>query len=215
MSDTLSNGSVFSVAGSYGSAIVMSAVSNATEASVSAVAHGLSAGDIVEVSSGWLDLDQRVVRVKTATTDAFVLEKIDTTDTVAHPAGTGVGSVRKILTWVQVAQVTDASSSGGDQNYATWTYLADGRERKKPTYKSAKTLVLKLNDDVNLACYPILQAADTDGLPRALRLKLPSPGAIFYNVYVSFDSEPVLSSNAPLNVSASFSQVARLVRYAS
>jgi hypothetical protein len=213
MSDTLSTGSVYSIAATYGSALTVTIATNASTCVMTSAAHGLSTGDIIEVTSGWLDLDQRIVRVGTVATNTLELEGIDTSSTTNFPAGTGIGSVRKIATWAQVAQITDATSSGGQQNYATWVYLQDGRERKKKTFKSAKALDLKINDDPTLACYTTLIAADADGLSRALRLKLPSPGAIYYNCEVAFDSEPNVAPNSALTVTATFAQVAKLKRY--
>ena len=46
-------GTLFSVATTFGSAITVTAVTNANPAVCTATAHGLSNGDLIEVTSGW------------------------------------------------------------------------------------------------------------------------------------------------------------------
>lgn len=213
MSESLSNGSVYAIAATYGPVIPVTGISNAAPPVASAVGHGLVAGDIVEVTSGWGGLNNRMARIASPTADAFTLEAMDTTSTLRYSIGGGAGSVRKVLTWVEVAQITDAASSGGEQQYVQWVYLADGNQRQKRTYKNAKSLKLTLNDDPALPCYPILRAADVDGINRAIRLVLPTAGAIYYNMDVSFDDEPKLNSNQIMQVEATMSQVAKFIRY--
>ncbi|MEG0151404.1 MAG: phage tail tube protein, partial [Comamonas sp.] len=84
------------------------------EASVSCVAHGFSVGDIVVVYSGWGRLNFRAFRIKTATTDAFVLEGANTTNTELFTPGGGGGTVRKVSTWVDLDRTMNHGSSGGD-----------------------------------------------------------------------------------------------------
>lgn len=67
------------------------------------------------VSSGWLKLDNMVVRVKSVTGTKIVLEAFDTTDTKKFPAGTGAGTLRKIDSWITMPQVMTLSTEGGDQ----------------------------------------------------------------------------------------------------
>ncbi|MGC8001554.1 phage tail tube protein, partial [Salmonella enterica] len=68
-------------------------------------ASGILAGDVVQVSSGWLKLDNMVLRVKSVTSNKIVLEAFDTTDTTKFPAGTGAGTLRKIDSWITMPQV--------------------------------------------------------------------------------------------------------------
>lgn len=215
MSASVPNGSVFSIATTYDSAITFTVASNANPTQLTATDHGLANGDIVEVTSGWLGINERVARVASVAANTFTLEGIDTSNTTKYPVGTGIGSVRKVATWTQVGQITGSNSSGGEQQYVEWVYLEDGRQRRRPTFKNAKTLVLTMADDPTLAWNAVLQAADEDGTARALRLALASGGAIYYNTYVSFDGEPTLSANEIMSVTASFSQVAALKRYAT
>ena len=81
---------------------------------MTSAAHGYSNGDIVEITSGWGRLNLRNFRIKSVATDTFVLEGADTTSTTLFPAGSGIGSVRKISTFTQITGVMNPQSSGGD-----------------------------------------------------------------------------------------------------
>ncbi|MDN8617873.1 phage tail protein [Variovorax ginsengisoli] len=217
MSASLPNGAVLSIATTYGAAIPVTVLTNAAPPVATATAHGLTNLDILEVTSGWLGLDQRPARVAGSTTNNFNLEGHDTTSTTQFPAGTGIGSVRKVLTWTQISQVMDPATSGGDQRFVNWNYLEDGNapERAKPTNKAAKVLILKLADDPAQAWNAVLKAADAAGTPRIIRLALPNGSFIYYNSYVGFDDEPSLGFNNIMQVSLTLTSAARFVRYAS
>ena len=50
---------------------------------------------------------------------------INTTDTSKYPAGTGIGSIRKISAWTALSQVKGLSASGGDMQFANVTAIDD------------------------------------------------------------------------------------------
>lgn len=216
MSESLANGSIYSVAATYGADIPVTVLTNANPAVATATAHGLSNGDIVEATSGWeggVGVNNRIFKVSGVTSNTFELSGLNTTSTDRFPAGTGIGSVRKILTWTTIAQVLDAASSGGEQQYLQWVYLADGIQRQKKTFKNARSLRLTMADDSNLPYYAILRAADEDGVNRAVRLVLPNLDTIYYNMDVSFNDEPTINANDLLKIEATLSQVAKFTRY--
>lgn len=116
-------GCTFAIATVFASAKTVSAVSNASEASVSSTAHGYTDGDIVQMFSGWGRLNRRAARVKSATTDAFVLEGIDTSNTEFYPAGTGSGTVKKVTSWQTINKILNPNNSGGDPKNVTVKFL--------------------------------------------------------------------------------------------
>lgn len=215
MSVFLPNGSTVSIAATYGPPIVVTAVSNANEASATADAHGLVVGDYVEITSGWARLNNRIARVKTSTEDAFVLESMNTLNAARFIAGAGVGSVRKILTWVPISQVTASTKSGGEQQNATYSFLEEDDEHQIPTSKSALSFTLTMADDPALPHNEVLLEADDDKSPRAVRINLAAGGAIVYNAYASFDNVPTLTKNDIMAVTAVFAVVAKFIRYAA
>ncbi|WP_192560286.1 phage tail protein [Pseudomonas allokribbensis] len=209
----LPNGSNAAIAGSYDAPIIFTAITNATEAVASSAGHDLEVGDFVEVTSGWARLNNRIARVKTVTTDSFVLEKINTLNAARFIAGAGGGSVRKILTWVPISQVTDSSKSGGEQQNVTYSFLEEDDDHQIPTSKSALSFTLTMADDPALPHNDVLLEADDDKKPRAVRVNLASGGVIAYNAYASFDNVPSMTKNNIMAVTAVFAVVAKFIRY--
>jgi hypothetical protein len=216
MSVKLPNGSIISIASGYEAVKSMSAVSNADPGVATLEAsHGVSDGDILEVTSGWSKLDGKIVRAANLSTNDIDLEGVNTSNLTKFPAGSGVGSVREVNAWTQVTQVVDFSSQGGDQNFFNYSFLEDDTERQIPTTKSAKAFTLLLGDDQSLPWFNILTAADEDRQPRAIRVVLPSGAVLYYNVYVTFDPTPTMTKNEIMQLRSTFSLVSNPTRYAS
>lgn len=214
MSVSLPNGAVYSVASAMAAAIVLTALSNAKPAVAAAAAHGLADGDIVEITSGWPALNGRVARVIDSDEGTFALESIDTTDTKRYPAGAGIGSVRKVQTWVPVTGVIDASISGGEQQFYNYQFLEDtGDERQIPTIRSARSAGLQVADDDTLPHYPVLEAADAERKPRPIWLQLPNGARTYYRAYVSFSKVPTLTKNQAMVLPVTFSIDGEPTRY--
>jgi len=209
------NGGTFEHAATYAAALPFSAISNASEAICTVTGATLVVGDIVLVTSGWTALNNKVVRVKAATATAITLEAIDTTSTTTYPVGSGVGSLKKVLTWVQIPQITDVAFSGGDQNYQDVVFLEDSQGRQIPTDKAAASMVLTVADDPTLAYVPIVIAADSAKTVQAARLNLPGTDKIYYGAYTSFSLQPDVSRSNILTRTVSLALQAAPVRYLS
>jgi Phage tail tube protein, TTP len=213
MSVFLPNGSSVSIASTYAAPVIITAISNATEASVTAAGHGLQVGDFVEITSGWARLNSRVVRVKSITADTFVLESVSTLNVAHFNVGAGVGSARKVLAWTPISQVTDSAKKGGEQQNVAYTFLEESDEHQLPTTKSALSFTLTLADDPSLPHNDVLLTADDEKTPRAVRINLSSGGVIVYNAFISFDNVPTLAKNAVMTVTAVFAVVSKFIRY--
>ncbi|WDH25040.1 phage tail protein [Pseudomonas chlororaphis] len=209
----LPNGGTFQHAATYAAALAFTAITNASEAVATVVGATLSAGDIVLLSSGWSKLDNKVVRVKAATATAITLEGIDTTDTQIFPAGGGAGSMKKVLTWVQIPQVTDLAFSGGEQNYLDVVFLENDQGKQIPTDKSAASMVLTIADDPAQAFNAVLLAADAGKQVQAARLNLPGNDSLLYGAYTSFSKQPAVSRNNLLTRTVNLALQAEPTRY--
>ncbi|AZD93022.1 MULTISPECIES: phage tail protein [Pseudomonas] len=209
----LPNGGTFQHAATYAAALAFTAITNASEAVATVVGATLSAGDIVLLSSGWSKLDNKVVRVKAATATAITLEGVDTTDTQIFPAGSGAGSMKKVLTWVQIPQVTDLAFSGGEQNYLDVVFLENDQGKQIPTDKSAASMVLTIADDPAQAFNAVLLAADVGKQVQAARLNLPGNDSLLYGAYTSFSKQPAVSRNNLLTRTVNLALQAEPTRY--
>jgi hypothetical protein len=215
MAVQLPDGSVLSIEGSVGTAKNITAITNANPAVATAAAHGFSDGDFVKISSGWNRLNGRVVRVANSDTNTFELEGIDTTAVARYPAGSGAGSAQEVATWVQITQVLEFGTSGGDQQFATYSFLEEDVEHQIPTVKSAQGFTLSIGDDASLPWYGILSAANDDRVPRAVRIRLPSGSLLLYNGYATLNKTPTMTKGQIMALASTFSLVGDPVRYAA
>lgn len=181
MSFIITAGTSVAIASAYGSAIAMSALSNAAEAVASlADASSLAVDDIVEVTSGWPALTGQLARIKAKASNDVTLELIDTTNLTQYPAGTGGGSVRKVTDWQVISQLdADFSSSGGEQQFRQIRLLSQLEEVELPTTRTATRLQFPYYSDRAAAWVAVLKAARDSKTARGIRISYPD-GYITY-----------------------------------
>lgn len=214
MSVSLPNGSLIAIASGYGPVKAMSALSNGNPAVATLEAnHGVATGDVVEVTSGWSRLTNKIVKAGVVATNTVELLGINALLQSIYPAGGGVGTVREITGWTQLSQILSSSSSGGEQQFATYQFLESDSEKRIPTTKSAAGLTFSIADDVTQPGYLLASAANDDRLPRAVRITLPSGSELYYNAYISLNKTPSFTVNEIMAVQATLSLLAEVVRY--
>jgi hypothetical protein len=213
MSVSLPNGVLLSLATTYASAVTVTALTNANPAVATSTAHGYSNGDILEITSGWSRLNNRLVRVAGVTANTFNLEGIDATSTTLYPAGTGTGTARKITAFTQISQILELTSSGGEMQFVTYSFLEQDFETQLPTQSSPQNLSVTIADDQTLAGYIAMKAAAQTRSLTGLRAQLPNGSVLYYNGYVNFDETPSMTKNQLMGCKGGFSLQGRPVRY--
>lgn len=193
MAYALPNGSTFDIAGTIAASKTFTAITNAAAPLVTSVAHGLVTGDYIVVNSGWTKLNNRVFRVTSGTVDNFTLQGVDTSSISLFQPGLGIGSFQKILTWVNIPQITEVAFSGGEQQFLSFAFLEDVDEKQMPTSKSAISMSLTVADDPALAYVPVVEAADVDLKPRPLKLNLVSGSVMAYYAITSITATPTVT----------------------
>lgn len=214
MAVALPNGVTIALATAYGSALTVSALSNANPASATSTAHGLSDGEVVAVTSGWAKLNGRVVKVDEIDANTFTMVGIDSSDTGDYPSGSGTGSVMEITTFTQITQIMDISTSGGEMQFTTFSFLESDFETQLPTQSSPMTMTMQIADDPALAGYIAVKAAAESRAVRALKITYPTGAVTYFNGYVSFNETPTFTKNQVQVVTATFNLLSRPVRYA-
>ncbi|MFD2298399.1 phage tail tube protein [Paracidovorax citrulli] len=209
-------GTIHSVATVLATAKTISNITNAAEAVVSSAGHGYSNGDIVLVFSGWGRLNFRAFRVKGVSTDSFVLEGANTTNTELFTPGSGGGSVQKVTTWVDLDKTLNHSTSGGDAKTVNVKFIESDVE-------------VALNDGFNAVQRTFDMDADMIGTPAYAALKLLSEtnantvvrrrtksGAIsLIPATVSFNEEETLTEGQIVTVKGTFNAQNVSTRYAA
>lgn len=210
----LPDGTTFDIVASYGAAKTMSALSNANPGVATlASSHAVATGDIIEVTSGWPRLNGRVVKAGTVSVNSVPLLGIDTSSTSVYPAGSGTGTVREILTWQRLQWVYNPQTQGGDQGFVTHSPLESFDDYQLPSTRSPQSLTFDLGDDPTLPHFALLDAADSDRSPRALRANLPNGGIIYYNGILTINQTPTLSKGQVMTRKVTFSLQAPSTRY--
>jgi hypothetical protein len=216
LSVKLPNGVLFALATSYAAADTVTAVTNANPGvATTAAPHGIADGAFIEVTSGWSKLNNRIVRADNAAGTSITYEGIDTSNTQTYPAGSGIGSIREITNWTQVSQILECTTSGGDMQFVTYSFLEQDFESQLPTQSSPMSIEMTIADDDTLPGFLALKAvAETRNLV-GLRATLPNGSLILFNGYVSFNETPTMTKGQVMGVKATFNLQGRPVRYAS
>lgn len=215
MSAKLPDGAIVTLSTTLGSAKTVSALTNANPGVATSTAHGFVNGDIVLMNSGWSNLNQKAVRVAGSVANNFNLDGIDTSLTSLYPAGSGTGSAQLVGGFTQISQIMGLTTQGGDQQYATFSFLEQNFETQLPTVFSAQSISLEIADDPSLPGYIALKAAADARAFRVLKLQLPDGSFILYYGQISFNETPSLNKGQVMVVKATFALQARPVRYAS
>ena len=210
-------GSTFYIASAFAAAKTVTVVTNAAEAVVTAVAHGLSVGDFVEMTSGWGRLNLRAIRVKTVpTVDTFVLEGIDTTSTTFFPPGTGIGSVRKVSTFTQITTVMNPASSGGEPKNVNYKFIESDVEYTINDGFSATSYSLDLDaDSIGTTGYTALKSLTDVQTNTILKIVTRSGSVMLVPCTVALNESVSFQDGQINKVKASFSGNNRATRYAS
>lgn len=209
-------GTVFSIATAIAAALSVTAATNATECQLTSTAHGLTNGDFVLTNLGWGRIDKRAFRVKSVTTNTFVLEGCDTTNTNFFPNATTTGSVQKVSTMQQISQVLTASGSGGDPKTVNFKYVESDQEFSINDGFSATTYALELDADaIGTAGYTGLKTLTDTQTMTVLKMVTRSGSIILYPGTVALNESVTLQDGQINKVKASMNCQGRVTRYAS
>lgn len=209
-------GSTFFIASTIASAKNTTVVTNAAEAVVTSAAHGYSNGDFVIVTSGWGRLNRRAFRIKSVTTDTFVLEGAETSSTTYYPPGTGVGTVSKVSTFTQITTVMSPSSSGGEPKTVKYKFVESDVEFSINDGFSATDYSIELDaDSIGGAGYTALKTLTDVQTDTILKVVTRSGSILLVPCTVALNEAISLQDGQINKVKAQFSGNNRAVRYAS
>ena len=208
-------GTLFSVATTFGSAITVTVVTNANPAVCTATAHGLSNGDIIEVTSGWGRLNKRVFKVAGVTTDTFQLSGMDTSSTSFFPAGTGIGSVREVTAWTQLSKVMNPATQGGDPKTVTYKWVESDVEYSINDGFTATSFTMEFDDDDTTSGYSAMRTLTDAQTDTVLKMLMRSGAVVYLPCTLALNDVPRLQDGQINRISASFAGVNRHTRYSA
>lgn len=209
-------GTIHSVATALAAAKTVTGITNAVEASVSCTGHGFSVGDIVVIYSGWGRLNFRAFRIKSSTTDAFVLEGANTSNTEFFTPGAGVGTVRKVSTWVDLDRTMNHSSSGGDAKTVNVKFIESDLEIVLNDGFNAVSRTFEMDADmIGTPAYEALKTLSDTNADTVIRRRAKSGAVSLVPAKVAFNEEENLSEGQIVTVSGTFNAQNVSTRYAA
>lgn len=214
MSSKFINGAKYAVSATLAPSVPITAISNANPAIASAGALPV-AGNILLLKSGWSQLNDSVARALAPAAGAFTLEQVNTTSVTRFPPTEGVGAYQVASAFFSVDQVRDVKLDGGEQNYFEFQYVEDegGRQRRKPTFKSATGITFTLDYDPDKPWYDQLITIDREAQLVILRETLPNDDVIYYVGTLAFNKVPTKDVNQNMTVQMSLSLESDPVRF--
>lgn len=213
MAVKLPNGATVHIATALAAEKKATVATNAAECALTVAGHGFANGDLVLFKSGWGKLNERVFQIGDVKADTFKLIGIDTSNADEFPAGSGIGAVQKITDWVQVSQIVEFSTSGGEQQYVDFGFLEDDFDQQIPSTKSAMSMSIKIADDTSLPGYKAAAKCSDKGGKWPLKVVLKGGGLICYNGYPSMNKTPELVRNQVMAVTLSYAISGEVNRY--
>jgi len=209
-------GSTFFIASAFAAPRATTVVSNAAEAVVTSAAHGYANNDIVEITSGWGRLNKRSFRIKSVTTDTFVLEGANTADVGLFTPGIGIGSVRKVNTFSQILQVLDITTSGGDAKTVPYSYFESEVDNSINDGFNPTVNTMQMDaDSIGTAGYVALRTLTDVQTDTVLQTRLRSGSLIFQPCTVALNESVIMQAGQINRVSCVFNGNGRPTRYAS
>jgi hypothetical protein len=159
----------------------ISAISKASEGVVSCTANGYSDGDYVLISAlGMWQVDGLVVRVKSAVTDSFTMEGVDTTNFDDFVSG----DAEKITFGTSLSTITGVTGSGGDFNFIDITTIHDNVKRQIPGVANAMSYSMESLWDTSDTALIALKVASDSQAQRAFKFTFSSGQIMVFNGYV-------------------------------
>lgn len=197
----------------FAGAKTITALTNASPAVATSVAHGYTTGDEILLSSGWEDANDSVYKITVLTADTFSVSGLDSTNTSFFPTGTGTGTAQKISGWTSIPQVMTINSSGGDARFTDVALLAKRNALKIPTGFNATSITLTLAHDAAQANYITMQAISRNLTKVAFKQAI-SGGAVTYGYgYLNVSEMPKMNVNSVNTVDAAITVLGRSVSY--
>ena len=123
--------------------------------------------------------------------------------------------MREVTGWQQITQILETNTTGGDQQFVTYSFLEDDAEHQIPTVKSPVVFNFKIGDDASLPHYAVLDEADADRLQRCVRVVLPSGSVIYWSAYITLQKTPTLTKNEVMGLPVTMSLINAVTRYTS
>lgn len=198
----------------FAGAKTITAVTNASPAVATSVAHGYTDGDPLLFASGWQDASDTLFEADQLTADTFSFLGLDASDTNVYGSGTGTGTTKEVSNWVEFPQVLSVTTNGGGIKYGTIDPLGSRQAMKQPVGFDAIGVDMKIGYDPTNATITALQGLTRTFSKCAFKLVLPGGGRVYGYGNVACSEFPEIGGKeTPLQLTASIGFDGRAISY--
>lgn len=208
-------GSRFYFSQDFAAAVTVTGATNADPTVLTAAGHGLVDNDEFLFVSGWEDATDMVYKADQLTTGTLSPLGLDTTDTDWFPAGSGVGTIRKVNSWSEIPQVLTIATSEASPRFTTISPIAKRNDINIPTGFNAASMTLTLGHDPANVNFQAMQAIGRRLSPVAMKIVLGGGGTMYGYGYLSVSEIPTLNKGQVNQVSAALTMLGRPMAYAT
>jgi hypothetical protein len=215
----LPNGAQIGLATGFGTAKVITSISNTDPAVASATANGIEDGDVVLLSTvGWVNADNQVHRaMEGADANKFELPTLDATSIERFPVGSGAGSARVLTTWSAIPKVPSFEMTGGDATTAASSYIDKEKGVEFITGANPERLNFTVSYQPDSQHHKDLLAAHRSGELQVIRMVLKGgatlyyPGQLFFNPVPSTNKDQEMVNNVTLTIQGEITRLPKFV----
>jgi hypothetical protein len=192
----------------------VTAVTNASPAVATSVAHGYTDLDPVLFASAWADSNDTVFEVDQLTADSFSLLGLNATDTNVYPTGSGAGTTKKISSWIEIPQTLSISATGGGIKYGTIDPLGSRQSSKQPIGFEAAGLDIKIGYDPTNVVITGMQSLTRVFGKVAVKLLIPGGGRVYgYGNLACSEFPEIGAKDSPIQLSVGVGFDGRPISY--
>ena len=168
------------------------------------------------MTSGWGRMNRRAFRVKSVTTDTFVLEGAETSSTTYFPAGTGIGTASKLSTFTQITTVMSPTSSGGEPKNVAYKFIESDVDYNINDGFTATSYAVDLDADaIGTAGYTALKTLTDVQTDTVLKVVTRSGSILLVPCTVALNESVSMQDGQINRVKATFNGNNRAVRYSA
>lgn len=196
-----------------GSAITVTALTQANPGVATAASHGLTNGDVVifTATAGMVEIDGQAIRVANVTVNTFDLEGFDTTKYSAWTTGT----VQKVTAWATLSSATSISMPDGSPTRIPITTLIDKSEQVAYGISSAPEGSIPAIYDPSIEAVGLIKTATKANSKMAFRITWAASQKTIFNAYVNGGSGFDLQQNGVATTSFAFTPVKDVLDFAT
>ena len=192
----------------------VTAITNASPAVATSVAHGLADLDPVLYNGAWADALDTVFEVDQLTLDTFSFLGLNATDTNVYPTGSGAGTVRRISGWIEIPQILTVTGNGGGIRYGNVDPLGSRQALKQPIGFDAAGLDIKIGYDPTNMVITGMQTLTRVFGKVAIRVLIPGGGRVYGFGNIACGEMPEFGSkDSPIQLSVGIGFDGRAISY--